>query len=140
MLNEATSLSERARVGGFISRENLGDLGFCYLELGDSYRELANRMEAAQAYRRACETFRLTVGRSVKERKGRLAWAGCHAAQAELEGEQNHREAAIAQYRDAISVLQSYRETHSADQQLQHQLDAYQAKLAELTETTPVPR
>ena len=140
MLKEATSLSEHARNGGFISRENLGDLGYCYQELGDLCRERANPREAAQAYRRACEMFRLTVGRSVKERKGRLAWAGCHAAQAELAREQSHYDAARAQYRDAISVLQTYRETHSADQQLQHQLDAYQAKLAELTETTPVPR
>lgn len=131
MLTECIAICERLREAGAISRENIGDMGFCYKELADCYREQSASTEALKAYARSCEVLRDTVGKSVPERQGRLAWAGCHAAQAELELAQGRREAAIAQYRAAMSVLERFQKAHSADEEVKRQLDALQARLME---------
>jgi len=133
MLVEATQLCERARDGGFISRENLGDLGFVYQQLADGYRKQAKIDDAKNAYTKACEVLALTAGRTADSRRARLTWADCHASLAELDLQRNQQGAALAQYQAAITVIERLLQVHPRTRQAEERLSQYRAKLIELS-------
>ncbi len=132
MLQEAIELAEQARDSEFISRENLGDLGFWYQALAESHRRLSRIEDAKRAYTTACRTLRLTCGRTTEVKKGRIAWAECHAALADLEAGQGQPLAAEAQLTAAIVVLEQLLQEHPNYRQAEERLATYRLALAEL--------
>lgn len=132
MLREAIKLAERARDGGFISRENLGELGFWYQAFAESRLRESQAEDAKLAFDKACQTLRLTSGRTTEVKKGRLTWAACHAAMADLELEQEQPAAAKAHLTAAVAILEQLLQLHPRNRQAEERLTTYRAALEEL--------